>query len=293
MEQERDRCLHRHCYHRARLGRHSRAQHAACRAGGCGCSTRPSSGRSATGWSIRRGRWSRPMRRACGSGSRAARSRATLRRSRRNAARWSAGSPPRRCRRSWPIRNSWNSPARRDVRPSRRTAHPATAPAAAAAAATPISNRRRMDLGRQARRHRTDDPPRRAQRRCRCAPGRGDACVRSRRPAQAPGHRGRRRLCAAAGGRCASTRRPTSPPARRAFADNCAVCHGDDGKGKRELGAPNLIDPIWLYGGDKAALVESVWNGRGGVMPAWAGRLDDPTIKALAVYVHSLGGGEK
>lgn len=80
---------------------------------------------------------------------------------------------------------------------------------------------------------------------------------------------------------------------KKLFADNCAVCHGDDAKGKRDVGAPNLTDPIWLYGSDKAALVESIWNGRGGVMPAWAGRLDDATIKSLAVYVHTLGGGEK
>ncbi|HEY7665293.1 MAG TPA: cytochrome-c oxidase, cbb3-type subunit III [Xanthobacteraceae bacterium] len=77
------------------------------------------------------------------------------------------------------------------------------------------------------------------------------------------------------------------------FADNCAVCHGETGKGKRELGAPNLSDPIWLYGADHPAIVNGIWNGRGGVMPAWVGRLDDVTIKALAVYVHSLGGGEK
>jgi cytochrome c oxidase cbb3-type subunit III len=77
------------------------------------------------------------------------------------------------------------------------------------------------------------------------------------------------------------------------FAQNCAVCHGDDGKGNRALGAPDLTDAIWLYGSDKAALVESMWNGRAGVMPAWAGRLDEPTIKALAVYVHTFGGGEK
>jgi cytochrome c oxidase cbb3-type subunit 3 len=80
---------------------------------------------------------------------------------------------------------------------------------------------------------------------------------------------------------------------KKIFADNCAVCHGEAGKGKRELGAPNLSDAIWLYGSDHAAIVNGVWNGRGGVMPAWAGRLDDVTIKALAVYVHSLGGGEK
>jgi len=80
---------------------------------------------------------------------------------------------------------------------------------------------------------------------------------------------------------------------KKVFADTCAVCHGEDGKGKRELGAPNLTDAIWLYGPDKAAIVDGIWNGRGGMMPAWAGRLDDVTIKALAVYVHSFGGGEK
>ena len=80
---------------------------------------------------------------------------------------------------------------------------------------------------------------------------------------------------------------------KQIFIDNCAVCHGETGKGQRELGAPNLGDAIWLYGADKASVVNGIWNGRGGVMPAWAGRLDDATIKALAVYVHSLGGGEK
>jgi cytochrome c oxidase cbb3-type subunit III len=77
------------------------------------------------------------------------------------------------------------------------------------------------------------------------------------------------------------------------FAQNCAVCHGDAGKGNRALGAPDLTDAIWLYGSDKVAIVDSIWNGRAGVMPAWAGRLDEPTIKALAVYVHTFGGGEK
>jgi cytochrome c oxidase cbb3-type subunit 3 len=80
---------------------------------------------------------------------------------------------------------------------------------------------------------------------------------------------------------------------RKVFADNCVTCHGADGKGKRDVGAPNLTDKIWLYGSDKATIVEGLWNGRGGVMPAWVGRLDDATIKAVAVYVYSLGGGEK
>jgi cytochrome c oxidase cbb3-type subunit 3 len=76
------------------------------------------------------------------------------------------------------------------------------------------------------------------------------------------------------------------------FADNCASCHGDAGKGNQELGAPDLTDKIWLYGSDEATLVETITNGRAGVMPAWVGRLDPSTIKALAVYVHSLGGGK-
>jgi cytochrome c oxidase cbb3-type subunit 3 len=80
---------------------------------------------------------------------------------------------------------------------------------------------------------------------------------------------------------------------KKVFADNCALCHGPDGKGNRELGAPNLTDKIWLYGSAKETIMEGVRNGRGGVMPAWQGRLSEPTIKALTVYVYSFGGGEK
>jgi cytochrome c oxidase cbb3-type subunit III len=80
---------------------------------------------------------------------------------------------------------------------------------------------------------------------------------------------------------------------KKVFADNCAVCHGPEGKGNRELGAPNLTDKIWLYGPDKATIMQGVQNGRGGVMPAWQGRLSDPIIKSLTVYVYTLGGGEK
>jgi cytochrome c oxidase cbb3-type subunit 3 len=76
------------------------------------------------------------------------------------------------------------------------------------------------------------------------------------------------------------------------FADNCATCHGDDAKGKQDVGAPNLTDKIWLYGSDEATIIETITNGRGGVMPAWTGRLDPVTVKALAVYVHTLGGGK-
>ena len=79
---------------------------------------------------------------------------------------------------------------------------------------------------------------------------------------------------------------------KKIFADNCTSCHGDNAKGNQELGAPDLTDKIWLYGSDEATLIETISNGRAGVMPAWVGRLDPSTIKALTVYVHSLGGGK-
>lgn len=72
----------------------------------------------------------------------------------------------------------------------------------------------------------------------------------------------------------------------------CAACHGAAGKGDQTLGAPDLTDAIWLYGGDRKTIHETLMNGRGGVMPSWEGRLTDEQITALAVYVHSLGGGE-
>jgi cytochrome c oxidase cbb3-type subunit 3 len=80
---------------------------------------------------------------------------------------------------------------------------------------------------------------------------------------------------------------------KKVFADNCAACHGPEGNGNRDFGAPNLTDKIWLYGPDKATILEGIQNGRGGTMPAWQRRLSDPTIKALVVYVYSFGGGEK
>jgi cytochrome c oxidase cbb3-type subunit 3 len=80
--------------------------------------------------------------------------------------------------------------------------------------------------------------------------------------------------------------------AAKLFADNCAMCHGPGGKGDRAMGAPNLTDNDWLYGPERADIRDQIWNGHGGVMPTWGGRLSPETIKALAVYVHSLGGGE-
>ena len=76
------------------------------------------------------------------------------------------------------------------------------------------------------------------------------------------------------------------------FAENCADCHGQSGEGLRDLGAPRLNDQIWLYGGDKAGIVAQITKPRHGAMPAWTGRLDETTVKMLAVYVHGLGGGE-
>jgi cytochrome c oxidase cbb3-type subunit III len=90
---------------------------------------------------------------------------------------------------------------------------------------------------------------------------------------------------------------PTQPgydavAGKKIFAENCVACHGEDAKGNPELGAPNLTDQIWLYGSGEATIIETITNGRAGVMPAWEGRLDPTTIKAMAVYVHSLGGGK-
>ncbi|QXT40385.1 cytochrome-c oxidase, cbb3-type subunit III [Gymnodinialimonas ceratoperidinii] len=76
------------------------------------------------------------------------------------------------------------------------------------------------------------------------------------------------------------------------FLDNCAACHGDTGAGDRILGAPNLTDRIWLYGGSPEAIEETVRHARFGVMPPWSGRLSEAETRATAIYVHSRGGGE-
>ena len=90
-----------------------------------------------------------------------------------------------------------------------------------------------------------------------------------------------------------STDAAAVPRGEKVFAQQCASCHGKDGKGMQQQGGPNLTDGIWLYGGRRADIVESIRTGRGGVMPHWEGRLDPVTIKMLTVYVHSLGGGVK
>ena len=76
------------------------------------------------------------------------------------------------------------------------------------------------------------------------------------------------------------------------FVENCEACHGEGGVGNTDLGAPALNNNIWLYGGDKDTVMETISRSRGGVMPAWGKILPETTVKALAVYIHSLGGGK-
>ena len=76
------------------------------------------------------------------------------------------------------------------------------------------------------------------------------------------------------------------------FAANCVACHGPAGLGNPAFGAPNLTDADWLYGSDRASIESQIFNGRGGVMPAWGRRLSPETIKALAVYIHANAGGQ-
>ena len=76
------------------------------------------------------------------------------------------------------------------------------------------------------------------------------------------------------------------------YADNCSSCNGDGAIGDKEIGAPNLADAIWLYGGGREDVVQSIAQARFGVMPAWGQRLNEADVRAVSTYVHSLGGGE-
>ena len=72
------------------------------------------------------------------------------------------------------------------------------------------------------------------------------------------------------------------------FQANCVVCHGPEGKGNPAMGAPNLTDDIWLYGGGQTTLIETITKGRNGVMPAWGEFLGPQKVHILAAYVYSL-----
>jgi cytochrome c oxidase cbb3-type subunit 3 len=76
------------------------------------------------------------------------------------------------------------------------------------------------------------------------------------------------------------------------YREQCAICHGASGAGDRTVGAPSLIDDLWLYGGSRSEIRRQIELGRGGVMPSWETRFDAGTLKALAYYVHDMGGGE-
>ncbi|MEM9716268.1 MAG: cytochrome-c oxidase, cbb3-type subunit III [Pseudomonadota bacterium] len=76
------------------------------------------------------------------------------------------------------------------------------------------------------------------------------------------------------------------------FLDNCSSCHGEQAQGMVELGAPNLTDAIWLYGGDRESVIETITYSRFGVMPPWGQRLSEADVRAVSIYVHALGGGE-
>ncbi|MBR3370747.1 MAG: cytochrome-c oxidase, cbb3-type subunit III [Rhodobacteraceae bacterium] len=76
------------------------------------------------------------------------------------------------------------------------------------------------------------------------------------------------------------------------FEINCASCHGDGGEGDYFLGAPALNNQVWLYGGSFDAIRETVYYSRFGVMPGFENRLREAEIRAVAAYVHQLGGGQ-
>lgn len=75
---------------------------------------------------------------------------------------------------------------------------------------------------------------------------------------------------------------------REVFAANCASCHGEAGKGMQDVGAPDLTDRFWIYGGDTQSIYTTVHGGRQGHMPHWEGRLSETSRKILALYVSTL-----
>jgi len=92
------------------------------------------------------------------------------------------------------------------------------------------------------------------------------------------------------GQKLAATELARLPAGKAVFAASCVACHGQDGKGKHDLGAPDLTDANWIYGGDPQSVTNSILYGRQGQMPSWEGRLSPTDIKVLALYVASLQG---
>ncbi len=79
---------------------------------------------------------------------------------------------------------------------------------------------------------------------------------------------------------------------REVFRTTCIACHGEDAKGNPELGAPNLTDRRWIYGGSLQRIIASIHGGRQGHMPTWDERLTPTEIKVLALYVNDIGQGK-
>jgi cytochrome c oxidase cbb3-type subunit 3 len=79
---------------------------------------------------------------------------------------------------------------------------------------------------------------------------------------------------------------------RDVFLANCVTCHGEDARGKHDVGAPNLTDRRWIYGGDLETIITTIYGGRRGQMPSWENRLTRAEIRILALYVHALGAGD-
>ena len=77
------------------------------------------------------------------------------------------------------------------------------------------------------------------------------------------------------------------------FSRNCSSCHGADGMGRLQAGAPNLTDDVWLYGGGDNDIFYTIWDGRQGWMPAWQARLSDEDRKMLVIYLQELADGER
>lgn len=78
--------------------------------------------------------------------------------------------------------------------------------------------------------------------------------------------------------------------AHEIFATNCGSCHGDDAKGNKDLGAPDLTDGFWIYGGDQESVYRTVFGGRQGHMPSWEVRLSETDRKILTLYILDLKG---